>query len=139
MSILKVCRIVYAYVVCDIIHTGHLIALENAKALGDKLIVGVLTDEAVMEKKPKPTLPLDERMRLVRALGFVDCVVPQSEYSPLGNIKIIKPDILMESESHSPEDIVIVEEFMSSINGRVVCMPYYPVISSTEIKGRIKT
>ena len=132
------CRIVYAYVVGDIIHSGHLIALENAKAFGDKLIVGVLTDEAVMEKKPKPTLPLDERMKIVRALRFVDCVVSQKEYLPLENIEMIKPDILMESDSHAPQDIKQVEEFMASIGGRVICMPYYPLVSSTRIKESIK-
>ena len=49
-------KIVYAYVCGDILHEGHLLFLENAKALGDKLIVGVLTDEAVMEKKARPAL-----------------------------------------------------------------------------------
>ena len=43
--------LVYAYVCGDILHEGHLLQLENAKAMGDKLIVGVLTDEAIMEKK----------------------------------------------------------------------------------------
>ena len=42
--------VVYAYVCGDILHEVHLLQLENAKALGDKLIVGVLTDKAVMEK-----------------------------------------------------------------------------------------
>ncbi len=43
--------LVYAYVCGDILHTGHLLQLRNAKALGDILVVGVLTDRAVMEKK----------------------------------------------------------------------------------------
>ena len=72
--------LVYAYVVADILHCGHLEALRNARALGDKLIVGVLTDEAVCEKKPKPVVPFKERFDLVRALDMVDAVVAQDEY-----------------------------------------------------------
>lgn len=52
--------IVYSYYVLDIVHDGHLEMLENSKAIAGpdgKLIVGILTDEAVMEKKPRPVLP----------------------------------------------------------------------------------
>ena len=85
--------IVYAYVVADLLHAGHVHALANAKALGDKLIVGVLTDEAVMEKKSKPTISFAERLTLVRSLSCVDCVVPQITYSPINNIKMIQQDV----------------------------------------------
>ena len=93
-------KVVYAYVVGDILHEGHLLALENAKALGDKLIVGVLTDKAVMEKKPRPIIPFKERIGLVKSLKCVDCAVPQNDYSPINNLKAIQPDIHMESNSH---------------------------------------
>ena len=51
--------IVYAYVVADLLHVGHVLHLENSKALGDKLIVGVLTDKAVMEKKEKTNITFE--------------------------------------------------------------------------------
>ena len=73
-------KIVYAYVVADLLHMGHVLFLENAKTFAGsdgKLIVGVLTDEATMEKKPKPTLPLSERMKLVQSLKCVDITVAQ--------------------------------------------------------------
>ena len=92
--------IVYAYVCGDIIHEGHLLQLENGKALGDKLIVGVLTDKAVMEKKPRPILCFRERLRLIQSLKCVDCAMPQDDYSPLNNLIAIQPDIHMESASH---------------------------------------
>jgi D-beta-D-heptose 7-phosphate kinase/D-beta-D-heptose 1-phosphate adenosyltransferase len=127
--------IVYTYVVADILHTGHLTYLENAKALGDKLIVGVLTDEAVMEKKTKPIVPFHRRFLLVKSLKCVDAVVAQGKYSPLENVKGIKPDILVESSSHTEFP---ANGFMESIGGRVVIIPYYPEESSTNIKNKIK-
>lgn len=133
-------KIVYAYVVADLLHTGHVLALENAKALGGKdgkLIVGVLTDEATMEKKPKPVLSFSERMRLIKALECVDMVVPQKTYSPLPNVKMMKPDILMESESHLESDLLEMQEIAETLGFKIVVTPYYPEQSSTNIKEKI--
>jgi len=127
--------IVYAYVCGDILHVGHLTALRNAKALGDSLIVGVLTDKAVMEHKPRPVIPFKDRLILVSALSFVDCVVAQDTYSPLGNVKGIKPDILMESNSHAKQP---ANKFVDGYGGRVISMPYFPEESSTAIKEKIR-
>jgi len=130
--------IVYAYVVADLLHVGHVLYLENAKALGDKLIVGVLTDEAVMEKKKQPLLPFSERMRLIKSLGCVDVVVPQTDYSPIKNILNIKPNILIESDGHADEDLKETKE-VCDINGvKMMKMPYYPFQSSTKIKEKVK-
>lgn len=133
-------RIVYSYYVLDIVHRGHLKMMENAKAIAGKdgkLIVGILTDEAVMEKKPKPILSFDERFDLANAIKYVDLVVAQETYSPLPNVKKIRPDILMESSSHTDEAIEEAREFMESIGGKVIVIPYYPPQSSSEIKRRI--
>ncbi len=131
-------KIVYAYVVGDILHEGHIIHLKNAKSLGNKLIVGVLTDEAVMEKKPRPVLQFNERMNIVKELKSVDAVVLQETYSPIPNIQAIKPDILMESTSHSDEDLKEILNICGDLNIKVVKMPYYPRQSSTNIKNKIK-
>jgi len=127
--------IVYAYVCGDILHKGHIEHLKNCKALGDRLIVGVLTDEAVMERKPKPTMSFDERFDLVRSIKWVDVVVPQHTYSPLDNVKALKPDILAEATVHKDQP---ANKFMESIGGRVLAMPYYPNRSSTKVKDKIK-
>lgn len=115
--------------------------MKNSKAIaGDdgKLIVGILTDEAVMERKPKPTISFERRMDIAGAIKYVDVVVAQETYSPLPNIKKIKPDILMESSSHSEEAIEEAREYMKSIHGKVIVIPYYPSQSSTDIKNKIK-
>lgn len=121
----------------DIVHRGHLAMLENSKAIAGedgKLIVGILTDKAVAQKKNKPVLSFDERFNLARAIRYVDVVVPQETYSPLPNLMSIKPDVLMESTSHDETAIQKARDFMESINGMVIVLPYYPNQSSTEIK-----
>jgi len=127
--------IVYCYIVGDILHKGHIEHLKNCKALGDKLIVGVLTDEAVMEKKPKPTMNFNERFDLVRSLKWVDVAVAQNTYSPLDNVRALKPDVLIESTDHKKQS---ANKYMESIGGRALAMPYYPNHSSTEVKNKIK-
>ena len=133
--------IVYSYYVLDIVHTGHLLQMKNAKAIAGedgKLIVGILTDEAVMEKKKKPILSFPERMELAAAIKYVDAAVPQETYSPLPNVMNIRPDILMESASHSDAAIEEARKTMQSIGGRLIITPYYPGQSSTNIKKAIK-
>jgi len=128
--------IVYAYVCGDILHKGHIEALKNARALGDKLVVGVLTDEAIVEKKPKPVMSFDERFDMIRALSFVDCAVAQDSYNPIINLSKIRPDILAESDSHAH---IIDPHFIKALgNIRMVIFPYYPDHSSTKLKSKIK-
>ena len=134
-------KIVYSYYVLDIVHKGHLLMMKNAKAIAGedgKLIVGILTDEAVMEKKPKPIISFEERIELASAIKYVDVAVAQETYSPLPNIMKIKPDILMESTSHDEEEIEKERKYMESIHGKVIVIPYFPSQSSTEIKNMIK-
>ncbi len=133
-------KLVYSYYVLDIVHKGHLLMMKNAKAIAGKdgkLIVGILTDEAVMELKKRPILSFEERVELANAIEHVDLVVAQETYSPLPNVRRIKPDILMESTSHSEESLVEAEETMKELGGRVVVLPYFPTQSSTSIKDRI--
>ena len=133
--------LVYSYYVLDIIHKGHLLLMKNAKEFAGpdgKSIVGILTDKAVMEKKPRPILTFEERMEIADSIKYVDIVVAQETYSPLPNVMKIKPDILIESTSHTPEAIEEAEAVMRKINGRVIVIPYFPSQSSTEIKNSIK-
>jgi phosphoenolpyruvate phosphomutase len=134
-------KLVYSYYVLDIVHKGHLLMMKNAKAIAGndgKSIVGILTDEAVMEKKERPILSFEERIELATAIKYVDVAVAQETYSPLPNVMRIKPDILMESTSHGEEAIEKAREVMDNINGKVVVLPYFPSQSSTDIKNNIR-
>jgi len=133
--------IVYSYYVLDIVHKGHLEQMMNAKGATGKdgiSVVGILTNEAVMEKKEKPILSLDERIALARAIKYNDIVIVQDTYSPLPNIANIKPDIMMESSSHDRASIKVMRLWLYRQGIKVIVTPYYPNQSSTEIKNKIK-
>ena len=134
-------NIVYSYYCLDILHIGHIIDLKKSKEVAGEngtLIIGILTDEAIMEKKPKPIIPFKERFEIASSIKYVDEVVPQKTYSPLDNLILFKPNILMESTSHSQESIDKLTNYMKSVGGRVVMNPYYKEQSSTQIKNLIK-
>ena len=134
-------NLVYSYFVLDIVHRGHLMMLKNSKAIAGpegRLIVGIVSDEAVLEKKGKlPTLDFSERLELAASIKYVDLVVEQKSYTPYENVKDIAPNILMESESHSETQIDKGRQIMSDLGGRVIVMPYFDDQSSTLIKSKI--
>jgi glycerol-3-phosphate cytidylyltransferase len=136
-------NIVYSYFVLDIVHRGHLMMLKNSKAIAGpdgRLIVGIVSDEAVIAKKGKaPILDFSERLELANALEYVDLVVGQQDYTPYENVRNIAPNILMESESHDEAQINEGRKIMESLGGRVIVMPYFQGQSSTLIKSRLST
>ena len=134
-------NLVYSYFVLDIVHRGHLMMLKNSKAIAGpdgRLIVGIVSDQAVLEKKGKaPILSFSERLELANSIKYVDLVVAQKDYTPYENIKHIAPNILMESESHSEAQIDKGRQIMSDLGGKVIVMPYFDDQSSTLIKSKI--
>ncbi|MGY8908084.1 MAG: adenylyltransferase/cytidyltransferase family protein [Pseudomonadales bacterium] len=134
-------NIVYSYFVLDIVHRGHLMMLKNAKAMAGpdgRLIVGIVSDEAVLAKKGKaPILDFSERLELANAIEFVDLVVGQQDYTPFKNVRNIVPNILMESESHDDAQIEEGRKLMDELGGRVIVLPYFQGQSSTLIKSKI--
>ena len=134
-------NIVYSYFVLDIVHRGHLMMLKNAKAIAGpdgRLIVGIVSDEAVLAKKGKaPILDFSERLELANAIEFVDLVVGQQDYTPFKNVRNIVPNILMESESHDNAQIEEGRKLMDELGGRVIVLPYFQGQSSTSIKTKI--
>ena len=126
----------------DLLHTGHILMLKNSKAIAGpdgRLVVGIVSDEAVEQQKGRlPLLRFHERLELAQSIRYVDLVVQQKEYSPLENVKKINPNILMESESHSDDQLLASRELMKSIGGQTIVMPYFKGQSSTKIKNKIK-
>ena len=134
-------NIVYSYFVLDIVHRGHLLFLKNSKAVAGpegRLIVGIVSDEAVLAKKGKaPILSFTERLELANSIKYVDLVVCQKNYTPYENVKSISPNILMESDSHDEVQITKGRELMKELGGRVIVMPYFHGQSSTLLKSKI--
>jgi len=130
-------KIGYAYVVADLIHIGHLKHLQACRGLCDKLIVGVLTDGATLERKIKPIISFGERLETIKSLACVDVAVKQETYSPLPNVAQLQPDILFESTSHKKEDFSHAKKVLNKYGGRLMAMPYFAGQSSTSIKNKI--
>ena len=134
-------NIVYSYFVLDIVHRGHLLMLKNSKAIAGpdgRLIIGIVSDEAVLAKKGKaPILDFSERLELANSIQYVDAVVGQQNYTPYENVQNIAPNILMESESHDEAQINEGRRLMRELGGRVIVMPYFHNQSSTLIKSKI--
>ncbi len=134
-------KVVYCYAVLDIMHRGHLEFLWKAKEIAGKngkLIVGILTNNAVMEKKPKPIMDFLERLQITNSLKMIDKVVEQKTYSPINNVISIKPDILNESTSHTGEAISEAKDVMKKLGGKVIVLSYFKEQSSSKIKENIK-
>lgn len=129
--------IVYAYVVCDLFHYGHVNFLKEAKSLGDWLIVGVLTDEAVSKYKRKAVIPFEERMEIVKQIRYVDKVITQYKLDPTENLKQLKSvDVLVHGDDW-PEDFP-GSVYMRSIGKKAVTVPYFPQQSTSKIIEEIK-
>ena len=84
----------YTSGVYDLFHIGHLNILKNAKALCDKLIVGVSVDELVSYKNKKPVIPFEERIEIVRSIKYVDVAIPQENIDKFKTWEKIKFNIL---------------------------------------------
>ena len=134
MEIVK--GLVYAFVVADILHTGHLNLLREAKKLGNYLVVGILTDEAI-NYKPKPVMPFEERRQIIESIKCVDLVVRQDSRDPTPNLKILHPQYLVHGDDWKE---IPGSDYIKSIGGKAIKIPYfkYTRISSGEIKERIR-
>ena len=133
--------VVYAYVVGDLWHIGHKRFVQQAKTLGDYLIVGVLTDEATMSYKRKPIIPFAERLELIMDSKQVDEVMAQSNVDPSDNLKQ-RPDVDVVVHAHYPDEVLShwesACEYMKTIGKRAVRLNYYPSQSTTKIIESIR-
>lgn len=122
----------------DLLHAGHIQYLEAAAGLGDRLVIGVNDDASVARLKgpSRPINPLDSRMYLLSALGFVDAVVSFAEDTPIDLIRVIRPDVLVKGGDYTPETIVGAEE-MQDWGGRVDVIPLLEGFSTTGLEEKI--
>jgi rfaE bifunctional protein nucleotidyltransferase chain/domain len=131
--------LVFTNGVFDLLHAGHVTYLEQAKALGRSLIIGVNSDDSVKllgKGDNRPFNKLVDRMIVLAALECVDFVVPFECDTPIDLIKIVKPDILVKGGDWAVENIVGSTE-VARWGGRTVSIPFEYNISTTEIARRI--
>jgi D-beta-D-heptose 7-phosphate kinase/D-beta-D-heptose 1-phosphate adenosyltransferase len=124
----------------DLIHPGHVQYLEDARALGDFLVVGLNSDASVARLKG-PSRPLqDEAARALVLLGLrsVDAVVRFDEDTPFDLISALQPDILVKGGDYTP-DTVVGRDVVEARGGRLVLIPFLPGHSTSTIVERILT
>lgn len=119
----------------DIFHRGHLQYLEEAASLGDKLVVGINSDESVRQLKGKerPIIKEYDRAEIVGALSCVDAVIIFEELTPKELIEKLRPDILVKGGDYINES-VIGEEFVREVK----ILSYLNGYSSSNIIKKIK-
>jgi len=133
-------RIVFTNGVFDLLHPGHVRYLEEARALGDLLIVGLNADDSVRHSKGpgRPITPQDERAEVLAALAAVDAVVVFPEDTPADIIRRIEPDILVKGADW-PADQIVGRDTVEARGGRVVVVPVEPGYSTASIVERIRS
>ena len=92
----------------DLLHSGHVALLEKARALGDKLIVAINSDESVSRIKgpQRPVRNQNERAEILGGLKCVDAVVVFDQDDPLEIITLLEPDVLVKGGDWKPENII---------------------------------
>jgi len=132
-------RVVFTNGCFDLLHPGHIGSLEQARALGDALIVGLNSDASVRQLKGagRPVLPERERAEILAALECVDAVVIFDELTPREIISRLLPDVLVKGADW-PGDQIVGREEVEAAGGRVVSIPVVPGYSTTEILRKIR-
>ena len=124
----------------DLLHPGHLMYLEQSRALGDELVVIVARD-ANVQHKPKPIIPQDQRLLMVSALKTVDRAVLGSESDMFEPIEDLKPDVItLGYDQHF--DVVLLKEELATrgIDATVVRLEEHdpcPLCSSRMIVAKV--
>ena len=129
----------YTAGVFDLFHIGHLTLLKNAKALCDKLIVGVTVDELVLYKGKHAMIPFSDRAEIVRSIKYVDAVVPQYDMDKLAACKKLGATVLFVGDDwYGTEKWKKYEEEFNREGIKIVYFPYTKGISSTKITEALK-
>lgn len=131
-------KIVFTNGCFDILHYGHVMYLEKAKAKGDILVVGLNSDSSVrrIKGKKRPIVSQKDRSRLIASLESVDYVVIFNQDSPLETIKKIKPDILIKGSDWNKNNIVGAE-FVKGCGGKVLTVELAQGYSTTNLIKKI--
>jgi D-beta-D-heptose 7-phosphate kinase/D-beta-D-heptose 1-phosphate adenosyltransferase len=131
--------VVFTNGVFDLLHPGHVRYLQQARKLGDMLVVGLNSDASVRRNKgpDRPINPEDERAEVLAALDSVDAVVIFDEDTPAEIVRALQPDILVKGADW-PADQIVGRDTVEARGGRVVRMPVEQGFSTTALLDLIK-
>ncbi|HEY1458515.1 MAG TPA: adenylyltransferase/cytidyltransferase family protein [Casimicrobiaceae bacterium] len=132
--------LVFTNGVFDIIHRGHVTYLDQARALGAALIVGVNTDASARRLDKGPSRPLnglDDRIAVIAALGSVDLAVEFDEDTPLALVLQCHPDVIVKGGDYTAATTVGASEVIGW-GGRFEAIPLLPGRSTSHLVSRIR-
>lgn len=131
--------VVFTNGVFDLLHVGHLRYLQQARRLGDALIVGLNSDRSVRQIKgaDRPITQQDERAEILEALACVDGVVIFDQDTPLDLIAAIQPDVLVKGADWA-EDAIVGRDVVEARGGSVVRVPIEAGHSTTLIVDKVR-
>ena len=132
-------KIVFTNGCFDLLHVGHITYLDEAKKLGDRLIVALNSDSSVKKLKGanRPIHKLKERAKQIAALNSVDWVTSFTEDTPLKLITELEPDVLVKGKDYKVKDIVGSKEVLSK-GGQVKTIKLVKGVSTTDLIRKIK-
>lgn len=140
-------KVVFTNGCFDLIHIGHVDYLEKAKALGNKLIVGVNSDDSVSRFKgpSRPIVNEESRYRVLAAMEFIDAIVPFNEDTPLCLIEQVSPDVLVKGNDYLSEETnpnapryIVGSDIVREKGGRVDTIELTEGFSTSALIERIK-
>ncbi|HEX5081400.1 MAG TPA: D-glycero-beta-D-manno-heptose 1-phosphate adenylyltransferase [Blastocatellia bacterium] len=131
-------RVVFTNGCFDLLHPGHIRYLQEARRLGDALIVALNSDRSVRELKgeKRPILDQNERSEVMAALGCVDYVTIFDEPTPHEIISALLPDVLVKGGDWGVDRIVGRDE-VEAAGGKVLSLPFVDGCSTTDVIERI--
>ena len=131
-------RLVFTNGCFDLIHPGHVAALFEARALGDRLLVGLNSDESVRRLKGngRPLIGQHDRALLLGSLRCVDAVALFGEDTPRELIRRVRPDVLVKGGDYRPEEIAGARD-LPEWGGRLAIVPFRPGHSTSDLIRRI--
>jgi rfaE bifunctional protein nucleotidyltransferase chain/domain len=132
-------KLVFTNGVFDILHLGHVRYLEEARALGDALVVAINSDRTVRDLKGagRPLMNQNERAEILAALRATSYVTIFDDVSPRSLIAELLPDVLVKGGDYALDEIHGREE-VEAAGGRVVSLPFVEGVSSSAIIERIR-
>ena len=124
----------------DILHLGHIDYLEKAKLKGDKLIIGLNSDNSVKKLKgnQRPINSIIARSRMLAAIQFVDLVIEFDEDTPLMLIENLLPDVLVKGGDYTKENVVGADSVLTT-GGTVEIIEFTEGYSTTKLIDQLKT
>ncbi|MFO7660025.1 MAG: D-glycero-beta-D-manno-heptose 1-phosphate adenylyltransferase [Candidatus Cloacimonadaceae bacterium] len=123
----------------DIIHAGHVQYLQQAKDLGDILVVGLNSDASVRRLKgsSRPINSEENRALILAALQSVNYVIIFDEDTPYELIEAVQPDVLVKGGDWKEDDIV-GSDIVKNKGGRVISLPFWEGLSTTNIIKKMR-